>query len=157
MLALATLWIFVHGQPAHDRLLLKVIFAFQKAVCVLQLGSFTVILFLSAYFEEYSQQHGFAIADGFAVSALGMLLTIVIRSEYGYMIVLTLVPPMAYLIAVVIWVVTFVRPKPPLYFARLRYLWVLHRLLKLIEKWRQRAKEILRPWWEIMHSGYGPY
>ncbi|HEV2964372.1 MAG TPA: hypothetical protein VG649_21270 [Candidatus Angelobacter sp.] len=159
MLAVAALWIFIHGQPVHDQPFLTVIFGLEIAVRLLQIGFFIVIFLLAVYFEEYSQQYAFGIAAGFGVAALGMLVMVVVRSEFGttHMVMLRLVGFLAYFVAVVIWLASFVRQQPPDYFARLRHRWNSDHFLKLIEQWKQRAKEILRPWLDIMHSGSGSY
>jgi hypothetical protein len=155
-LALSTLWIFLHGQPVPDLPLLTMIFALELAVRWLQIGLLVLIFFLAVYYEQYSQHRAFGIAAGFGISALGILATVMVRSEFGtkYPNLLLFLPPVAYLVAILIWLVSFIRPEPPDYFAALRGLdpWAIVRQIK---QWKKEAKEKLGPWFNSRYSGSG--
>ncbi|HWZ43310.1 MAG TPA: hypothetical protein VNW97_07520 [Candidatus Saccharimonadales bacterium] len=155
-LALSTLWIFLHGQTAPDPPLLIMIFALELAVRWLQTGLLVLIFFLAAYYAEYSQHRAFGIAAGFGISAFGLLVFTLVRSEFGtkYPALRHFLPPVAYLLAVAIWLFSFIRPEPPDYFAPLRGL-DPRDLAERIKRWKELSKEKLPPWFDRKYSGSG--
>jgi len=156
MLALSALWTFLYSQPVHAPPMLAAIFALELAVRWLQTGLLVLIFFLAVYYVEYSQQHAFAIAAGFGVSAAGILGTILVRSEFGtkYPVLLQFLSPVTYLIAIFIWLSAFIRPEPPDHFASLRDL-NPRDFVELIRRWKEKSKEKLPPWFDRRYSGSG--
>ena len=155
-LVLSTLWTFLHGQPVPDLPLLTVIFALELAVRWLQTGLLVLIFCLAVYYEQYSQHRAFGIAAGFGISALGTLAMIMVRSEFGtkYPNLLLFLAPVAYLVAILIWLISFIRPEPPDYFGALRGL-DARGIVRQIKQWKKEAKEKLGPWFNSRFSGSG--
>jgi len=114
VLTLSALWILIHGQPVHAIPLLRVIFALEFAVRLLQIGFFVLVIGVALYHRSYIRRRGFGVAAGFGISASGIFAATVVRSEFGtsYPNLLAFLPPVAYLIAVVVWLLEFARPEP---------------------------------------------
>jgi hypothetical protein len=153
-LSLSTLWIFLHGQPVPDLPLLTMIFALELALRWLQTGLLVLIFLLAIYYAQFSQHRAFGIAAGFGVSAFGVLVMMLVRSEFGtkYPALRHFLPPVAYLLAVAIWLFSFIRPEPPDYFAQLRGM-NPRDFVGRIQQWKKEAKEKLPRWFERNYSG----
>lgn len=147
VLAFSGLRVFVVTPPVFARPLLAAVFALELAVRWLQTSLLVLIFCLAIYYVEYAQQRAFGIAAGFGVAAAGILGTILVRSEFGtrYALLLQFLGPVTYLIAVLIWLISFARPEPPDYLAPLRGLgpW---RFTALAKEGKDRVREKLPRW-----------
>jgi hypothetical protein len=78
-------------------------------------GMFVFCLLLALALNVTWRNHTFGIVQGFAVSALGTWIAYSIRSRFGikFGALATYSPPVAYILAVILWLITFLRPEPP--------------------------------------------
>lgn len=92
------------------------------AVGYVQAGVFLIMVAMSAFYWMPLRRYAFGIAFGFGLLAAGSLAATLLRSEFGtrFKLLVTYVPPVVYVIAVVIWLVTFSRPEPPDPFEQIR-------------------------------------
>ena len=79
----------------------------------LQFGIFCLFILLVRFFHLRWRQYAFGVVLGFGIAAAGALVVYLLRSEFGTKFdpVVRITPPIAYIIAVVIWVVAFLRPE----------------------------------------------
>lgn len=100
--------------PVEASHFLAAVFVLEILVRLLQLGVFLLILALGNLFTLLWRQHSFGIASGFGLAAVGTLAAIVARSILGtrYAFTLQFVPSVTYFMAVVIWLVSFLKPLP---------------------------------------------
>lgn len=80
----------------------------------LQFGIFCLFILLVRFFHLRWRQQAFGVVLGFGISAASSLVVYLLRSEFGtnFNPVVRITAPIAYIIAVVVWVVTFLRPEP---------------------------------------------
>ena len=80
----------------------------------LQFGIFCLFILLVRFFHLRWRQQAFGVILGFGIYAAGTLTVLLLRSEFGtkFNPVVRITAPIAYIIAVVVWVVTFLRPEP---------------------------------------------
>jgi hypothetical protein len=104
----------VYMPPIQAPLMLSAIFVAEIAVRCLQGGIFVLLVLLAKAYSLLWRRYALAIATGFGLSALANLVTFLLRSESGtkFVAVLQFVPPVAYIIAVVLWLVVFSKPEP---------------------------------------------
>jgi hypothetical protein len=78
---------------------------------ILQVGIFGLFILLVRFFHMRWRQQAFGIVLGFGVAAAGSLVTYLLRSEFGTKFdpVVRITPSIAYIIAVVVWLATFLR------------------------------------------------
>jgi hypothetical protein len=90
------------------------IISLEIAVGLLQVGIFALFVVLVRFFHMRWRQHAFGVVLGFGISAAGELVVYLLRSEFGtkFNPVVRITPPLAYIAAVIIWLVTFLRKKP---------------------------------------------
>jgi hypothetical protein len=146
MLSIAVLIPVVH--PAVDtEPLLEGIFALQIAVRCLQLGVFFLIFLLARVFDLDYRRYAFGIAAGFGIAAAGILLGTLVRTGLGlkFLIFFRYVPSVAYCMAVVVWLVSFVLAEPEDPFRDFRHLFTPELFLGRIEKYKQEVRGIFRP------------
>lgn len=95
-------------------LLATTLITLEIIVGFLQFGIFCLFILLVQFFHLRWRQQAFGVVLGFGISAAGSLVTYLLRSEFGtkFNPVVRITPPIAYIIAVVVWVVTFLRPEP---------------------------------------------
>ena len=100
--------------PADQFPLASVLISLEIAVGFLQFGLFFLLIVLIRFFRMQWRQHAFGIALGFGVIAAGSLVTFLLRSEFGTKFdpVVRIAPPIAYIMAVLVWLATFLRPEP---------------------------------------------
>ncbi len=101
--------------PVQAPPLLATIFVAEMAVRCLQGGIFCLFILLIWFHSMPWQKYAFGIALGFAASGLVIFVTYLVRSKFGtrFVPVIKFVPPVGYIIAVGIWLASFVRPEPP--------------------------------------------
>jgi hypothetical protein len=85
-------------------------------VGILQVGIFGLFILLVRFFHMRWRQQAFGVVLGFGIAAAGSLVTYLLRSEFGtkFNPVVRIAPPIAYIVAVVVWLATFLRPEPAL-------------------------------------------
>ncbi|MGE5322828.1 MAG: hypothetical protein ACM3SW_08200 [Actinomycetota bacterium] len=100
--------------PAQVSRAFAIIIFLELAVRFLQIGIFFLFFALVRFFHMHWRRHEFGIVLGFAISAAGNLAAFLLRSEFGtkmnYFVRMT--PPIAYTLAVVVWLLTFLIPPP---------------------------------------------
>ena len=84
------------------------------AVGFLQFGIFFLFILLVRFFHMRWRQQAFGVVLGFGIAAAGSLIAYLLRSEFGTKIdpVVRFTPLIAYIIAVVVWLATFLRAQP---------------------------------------------
>lgn len=101
--------------PADILWFTRTIIGLEIAVGFLQIGLFAMFILLVRLFRMRSRQYAFGIALGFGIIAAGNLPSFLLRSEFGtkfdHVVHETL--PVVYIIAVVVWLLTFIKPQPP--------------------------------------------
>jgi len=90
------------------------VISLEIAVGFLQMGIFCVFVLLVIFFRMYGQKYAFGIAFGFGIEAAGSLVVFLLRSEFGTKFdpIVRITPPIAYIIAVAVWLVTFLKKEP---------------------------------------------
>lgn len=101
--------------PTQAPPVLSAIVVAEMAVRCLQGGIFFLFMVLVAINSLPWQNQAFGVAFGFSISGLGIFTTFVLRSKFGthFIPVIQFVPPVAYILAVIIWLFSFSRPEPP--------------------------------------------
>ena len=99
--------------PGLDRLAAAML-SLEIIVGFLQVGIFVLFLFLVCFFHMRWRQYAFAIVVGFGISACGNLAVFLLRSEFGtkFNPIVEITPPIAYIIAVVVWLAALIPPQP---------------------------------------------
>jgi hypothetical protein len=94
--------------------IVSVIISSEIAVSFLQVGIFALFFFLVRFFHLGWRQHAFGIALGFGIAAAGSLVVFLLRSEFGTKFdpIVRITAPVTYIIAVVVWLATFVSRQP---------------------------------------------
>lgn len=132
--------------PAQAGRLLAIIIFLEFAVRFLQLGTLFLFFALVRFFHMAWRQHAFGIAMGFGVSAAGSLIVFLLRSEFGtkvnYLVRIT--PPIAYTLAVVIWLLTFLTPQPERPLPGKALALTPEEMLTEIRQYTRTVKEILK-------------
>ncbi|HLJ85444.1 MAG TPA: hypothetical protein VKZ53_01395 [Candidatus Angelobacter sp.] len=91
-----------------------IIVSLKIAVGFLQVGVFALFFLLVRFLKMRWRQYAFGIVLGFGISASTSLVGFLLLSEFGKKTTncLQVVFPVAYCVAVVVWLVSFVRPQP---------------------------------------------
>jgi hypothetical protein len=113
MLAVAVLRAI--SQPAPDsKPLTSTLITLEIAVGYLQVGLFCLFILLVLFFQGRWRQHAFGVVLGFGIASAGSLVVYLLRSEFGtnFNPVVRITPPIAYIVAVVVWLATFLRVEP---------------------------------------------
>jgi hypothetical protein len=95
-------------------LLVSTLISLEIIVGFLQFGIFCLFIALVQFFHMRWRQHAFGVVLGFGLAAAGNLVAYLLRSEFGTRFdpLVRITPPTAYIIAVVVWLATFLRPEP---------------------------------------------
>ena len=111
---LVTVWAAVHDPPVQASPLISVILLFGMGVNCMQALLFCLFVVLADSFKVRWRYSPLGIVVGFATSALGALLAYWVRSEFGtkFETFAKYVPPAASIIALAVWLDTFLRPEP---------------------------------------------
>ena len=114
MLAIAVIEGYFHP-PIQAPPVLAMIFVAEIAVRCLQGGIFILFVLLIRFFALPGQSYAMGISLGFGISALGSFLMYFVRSTFGTKLVPVIKygSAMAYLIAVVVWLIVFRKAEPP--------------------------------------------
>jgi hypothetical protein len=123
------------------------IFSLQIAVRCLQLGIFVLIFWLARFFDLDYRQYPFGIAAGFGIAAAGILLGTLVRTGLGleFIIFFEYVPPVAYCVAVTVWLASFIRPEPDDPFRDFRHLFTPELFLQQLQRYKHETKGIFKP------------
>lgn len=126
---------------------LATVFVLQIIVRCLQLGVFFLIFGLARFYYLFWRQYSFGIAAGFGVAAFGILVTFVARSISGtkYITALQFLPSVTYLLAVLIWLVSFLKPLPPDPLREIRPLLTPDLMRELYERYRRLIRDLFNP------------
>jgi len=105
-----------HLHPVENYSVVGIIISAEMTVSFLQVGIFALFLLLVWFFHVWWRQRPFGIALGFGFSAAGTLIVFLLRSEFGTKFdpIVRVTPPIAYIIAVAVWLATFLRGEPSL-------------------------------------------
>ena len=146
MLAISALIPIVH-RAVETAPILEGIYSLQIAVRCLQIGVFFLIFFLARVFELDYRQYAFGIAAGFGIAAAGILLGTLVRTGLGlkFLMFFRYVPPVAYCIAVTVWLVSFVRVEPEDPFRDFRHLFTPKLFLGRLTRYKQDVRGMFRP------------
>ena len=95
--------------------LVRLVLAVGITAKYVEVGLFATFLLLAVILGVPWHTHAFGIVQGFAVSSLGSWLSYLLSSEFGIRAPAIAVygPPMAYIVAVLIWCVTFLQQESP--------------------------------------------
>ena len=113
MVAIAALRTALYPSPDTDWRATLIV-SLEITIKVLQIGIFCVFVLLMRFFRMPGRQYAFGIALGFGIEAAGSLGVFLLRSEFGTKFdpVVRITPAIAYIIAVAVWVATFIRKEP---------------------------------------------
>jgi hypothetical protein len=141
-----SVYMAVYSPPMQAPPVLAGIFVAEIAVRCLQAGIFCLLAVLVKFYSVRGRRYALAIAAGFGVSALGTLLTFLLRSEFGtkFVYVLQFVSPVAYIIAVAIWLLVFRKPEPPDPVAGLRSPLTPEQTTELLRRTKKQIKDVLK-------------
>ncbi|HEV2962786.1 MAG TPA: hypothetical protein VG649_13235 [Candidatus Angelobacter sp.] len=114
MLVVAGLRIFL-APPTDSLRITRTIIGLEITVGFLQVGLFALFILLVRLFRMRSRQYAFGIALGFGIIAAGNLPSFLLRSEFGtkFNNILHDTLPIVYIIAVMVWLLTFMKGQPP--------------------------------------------
>jgi hypothetical protein len=128
--------------PIQAPPLLATIFVAEMAVRCVQSGVFCLFIVLVKLYALPWRNYSFGIALGFAVSAFGIFVTFLVRSKSGthFVPVIRFIPPVAYIIAVFIWLLSFIKPEPPDPFAGIASPLAPEEVLVLLKTWTKQIK-----------------
>jgi hypothetical protein len=132
--------------PVQAPPVLATILISELAVRCLQGGIFALFVALVWFNSMPAWNRAFGIALGFSVSSLGILLTILIRSEFGIKVapLITLGPAVAYIMAEAIWLIVFLKPEPPDPFAGIESSLTPAQVIGVLEEYTQQIKDWFR-------------
>jgi hypothetical protein len=104
----------VVSPPAQVNRAFGVIIFSELAVRFLQIGLLFLFFALIRFFHLIWRQQALGIALGFGISGGASLAVFLLRSEFGtkFDYVVRITPPIAYTLAVVVWLLTFLTPQP---------------------------------------------
>lgn len=99
---------------SQAQLLTSTIISLEIGVGFLQFGIFFLFIVLVWFFHMRWRQQAFGVVLGFGVSVSGSLVAFLLRSEFGTKFdpIVRITLPMAYIMAVVVWLATFLRAEP---------------------------------------------
>src|SRR6266567_9012240 len=114
VLALTAATLRVLVAPAEVDRTIALIITLKIGVGLLQITIFALFVLLVRFFRLGWRQHAFGIALGFGIAAAGSLVAFLLRSEFGTKFdpVVRITAPVTYIVAVVIWLITFVSRQP---------------------------------------------
>ena len=122
------------------------IYVAEIAVRCLQVGIFALfVLLVRLYFLPW-QNYAFGISVGFSIAAFGMFTSMMLVSALGTKILLAAqyTPALAYLIAVLIWLASFIKPEPPNPYQGMVSSFTPEELLALLRSYTQELKGLLK-------------
>jgi len=141
-----SVFIAVVRPPVQATPFLATVFVFEIIVRCLQLGVFFLIFGLAKLYGLYWRQYSFGIAAGFGIAAFGLLLTFVLRSIFGtkHAFMFQLISQVTYLLALLVWLVSFLKPLPPDPLQEVRRSLTPEMLQDLYEQYRRQVRDIFK-------------
>jgi hypothetical protein len=132
--------------PTQAPPVLSAIVVAEMAVRCLQGGIFFLFMFLVVINSLPWQNQAFGVAFGFSISGLGIFITFVVRSKFGthFIPVIQFVPPVAYILAVIIWLFSFSKREPPSPFEGLASPLTPERVLAQLRRLSQEMKGLFK-------------
>jgi hypothetical protein len=119
MILLATVRAILTPRPIAGNPIFEVVISLEILIRLLQFGLLVLFFVLIRFFHMRWRQIPMGIALGFGIAAAGFLVIFLLRSEFGTKVdpIVRITPPIAYIIAVLVWLATFlrtevVRPEP---------------------------------------------
>lgn len=109
----ASIWYAIYYPPTQANRVISFVLVFGIAVNLMQIGLFLLFFLLVRIFKLRPWEYAFAIVVGFAMAAFGALTAYLLRSEFGtkFNPVVQYAPPVAYTLAVVLWLIVFSGPE----------------------------------------------
>jgi hypothetical protein len=110
---IVTVWAAIHDPAIQASRLIRLVLFFGLAVNFMQICLVSLFVFLAQTHRLRWRFAPLGISLGFAVSALGAAAYYLIRSEFGtkFEIFAKYISPVAYIVALAIWLDTFLRPE----------------------------------------------
>ncbi len=104
----------VFRQEGEVDTIIAIIISLKIGVGFLEVGLFFLFILMVRLFRMQSRRYAFGIALGFGISAAGNLSFYLLRSEFGTKLnkVVITALPIVYIIAVVVWLIAFIRSQP---------------------------------------------
>lgn len=101
--------------PNHAGPVVALIYFFEIAVRYLQGGVFLLFVALVKFWQIEWRQYTSGVILGFAVLAAGYLVPGMLLSEFGkkFTQAFIWIPAVSYIVSVVIWLLSFIKPQPP--------------------------------------------
>lgn len=80
-----------------------------------QAGVFILFVLMAVFYRVPFRRYPFGVAFGFGLMAGSRLAALLLRSEFGtrFKFLFTYMPGVVYVVAVLIWLLTFLKPEPP--------------------------------------------
>jgi len=121
MLLLAVVRTLLGAHPVADNPIFEIVISLEILIRLLQFGLLALFFVLVWFFHMRWRQIPLGIALGFGIAAAGFLIVFLLRSEFGTKVdpLVRITPPIAYIIAVLVWLITFLTGEP----ARLTKTW----------------------------------
>src|SRR6266481_2210227 len=145
MLAIAIIkgLLFPPIEVRHD---LAIIYVSEMAVRCLQGGIFALFVVLVRLHSLPARTYAFGISLGFAISAFGIFLAVSVRSEFGTKVapLVKLLPAVAYMVAVGIWLAFVIRPEPPDPFEGLASSVAPERVIEILDQYTRQLKDLFK-------------
>jgi hypothetical protein len=126
--------------------IISIIISSKIAVSFLQVGIFALFFLLVRFFHLGWRQHAFGLALGFGIAAAGSLVAFLLRSEFGTKFdpIVRITAPVTYIIAVVVWLATFVSRQPSHLSQGWRSTITPEEMVSELKRYTSAAKSILR-------------
>lgn len=108
-----SIWYAIYYPPIQANRVISFVLVFGIVVNLMQIGLFLLFFLLVRIFKLRPWEYAFAIVVGFAMAAFGALAAYLLRSEFGtkFNPVVQYAPPVAYTLAVVLWLIVFSGPE----------------------------------------------
>jgi hypothetical protein len=112
LIAVISVYQAILRPPAQASTIGAFILSFSMAANYVRLGLFGLFFVLALLLGSDWRNYPFGIMQGFAAMALGELLSIGFRYEFGtkYNMLATYGPPVAFFCGIVLWLITFLQP-----------------------------------------------
>jgi hypothetical protein len=105
----------IFSPPLQAPFTIAMIYSFGIGARYIQSGILVAFIILSIVYRIRPRRYALGIIFGFWLVTLAYLIGGIVRSEFGirFKFLFTYMPPVIYVIAVVIWLITFSKPEPP--------------------------------------------
>jgi len=112
----------IFAPPIQAGPVVATIYSLEIGVRYVQGGAFIAFVLLASFYRMHPRRYALGIIFGFWLVALGDLIPAMLRSEFGtrFKFVFTFMPPVVYVVAVLIWLLTFLKREPLDPFERMR-------------------------------------